>query len=109
MPYGVIRPPAVQGAFAPGQARYAELTAPPDNRGGVLLRIRIFLAGVGVPDDPSGKFDLDGQIFPYLSLPLCGSGDVEDAIPYGLHSIRTNQPSALPEFQTPDFHTPSGK
>ena len=40
------------------------------------------IVGVGVLDDPSGKFDLDGQIFPHTELPPDGGRDVEDAIPY---------------------------
>ena len=39
--------------------------------------------GVGVPDDPSGKSDLDGPIFPHTELPPDGGRDVGDAIPYG--------------------------
>ena len=39
--------------------------------------------GVGVPDDPSEKSDLDGPIFPHTELPPDGGRDVEDAIPYG--------------------------
>ena len=38
--------------------------------------------GVGVPDDPTERFDLDGQIFPHTELPPDGGRDVEDAIPY---------------------------
>ena len=38
--------------------------------------------GVGVLDDPSVKFDLDGQILPHADLPPGGGRDVEDAIPY---------------------------
>ena len=38
------------------------------------------IVGVGVLDDPSGKSNLDGQIF--LGLPPCGGRDVGDAIPY---------------------------
>ena len=40
------------------------------------------IVGVGVLDDPSGKFDLDGQIFPHTELPPDGGRDVGDAIPY---------------------------
>ena len=40
----------------------------------------MFFVGVGVPDDPSGKFDLDGQIFPHPFRRLLW--DVEDAVPY---------------------------
>jgi len=43
---------------------------------------RKLTAGVGVPDDPSGKNDLDGQFFPLPAAPG-RQGDVEDAIPYG--------------------------
>ena len=33
------------------------------------------VVGVGVPDDPSGKFDLDGQIFPHgTELPPAAVG-----------------------------------
>ena len=39
------------------------------------------IVGVGVLDDPSGKFDLDGQIFPHTALPPDGGRDVGDAIP----------------------------
>ena len=40
------------------------------------------IVGVGVLDDPSGKFDLDGQIFPHAQpLPFCSGGDVEDTVP----------------------------
>ena len=41
-----------------------------------------FAVGVGVPDDPSEKSDLDGPIFPHTELPPDGGRDVEDAIPY---------------------------
>ena len=41
--------------------------------------------GVGVPDDPSAGFDLDGQIRPHTELPPVGGWDVEDAIPYENH------------------------
>ena len=41
------------------------------------------MVGVGVLDDPSEKFDLDGQIFPHIELPPDGGWDVGDAIPYG--------------------------
>ena len=43
---------------------------------------RCIHVGVGVLDDPSGKFDLDGQIFPHIGLPPLAAGDVEDAVPY---------------------------
>ena len=38
--------------------------------------------GVGVLDDPSLKFDLDGQILTHTKLSPNGGRDVEDAIPY---------------------------
>ena len=41
-----------------------------------------FAVGVGVPDDPSEKSDLDGPIFPHTELPPDGGWDVEDAVPY---------------------------
>ena len=41
------------------------------------------IVGVGVLDDPSGKFDLDGEIFPHLHTAARATvGDVEDAVPY---------------------------
>ena len=48
-------------------------------------------AGVGVLDDPLGKFDLHGQIFPHgTELPPYGGRDVGDAIPYDCDSVRAN-------------------
>jgi hypothetical protein len=38
--------------------------------------------GVGVLDDPSKKYDLDGHIFSHRFLPPGGGWDVGDAIPY---------------------------
>ena len=37
--------------------------------------------GVGVLDDPSEQYDLDGHIVPHTEQPLRGR-DVEDAVPY---------------------------
>ena len=51
-----------------------------------------FTVGVGVPDDPSEKYDLDGHIFPHTELPPYGGWDVEDAIPYGHISILLHGP-----------------
>ena len=44
--------------------------------------MRCNLVGVGVLDDPSPKFDLDGQILAHTELPPDGDRDVGDAIPY---------------------------
>ena len=40
--------------------------------------------GVGnaVPGVPSGKFDLDGQVFPYSVFSPYGGRNAEDGVPY---------------------------
>ena len=59
--------------------------SPEANASGLLIVTKnpiSSIVGGGVPDDPSGKSDLDGSIFPHTELPPGGGRDVEDAIPY---------------------------
>ena len=49
---------------------------------GASLTKRNSIVGVGVPDDPSEKSDLDGLFFPHTELPPNGGRAVEDASPY---------------------------
>jgi hypothetical protein len=64
----------------------SESTSPPGIGGLICVDVGCSIVGVGVLDDPSVKFDLDGQISAHCTeLPPVGGRDVEDAIPYRVH------------------------
>ena len=58
--------------------------------------IRVRNVGVGVPDDPSGKFDLDGQIFPHTELPPSADGMSRTPSPTFHLSPSAKMPSRFP-------------